>query len=315
MIRKKLLLFIGFSLFWALQCFAQYDVSFSHYYDMETSFNPAAAGKVSKLNVDVAYASDFTGFKHNPQTMYASADMPFRLMNVINGAGLVFMNDKLGLYTHQKLAAQYAYKFKLFKGTMSVGIQAGLLSENFDGTKLDLEDPNDTAFTKSSINGNSLDLGAGVYYTYKDKWYAGLSCQHLTAPDIDLGDNNTHLKVDRSYYLTAGYNIKLRNPFLQIRTSGLLRTDLSAYRGDVTARLQYTNDKKMMYAGLGYSPTNSVTVLIGGNFHGVVVGYSYEVYTSALSLSNGSHEFFVGYQTDVNLLKKGKNLHKSVRIL
>ena len=70
-----------------------------------------------------------------------------------------------------------------------------------------------------------------------------------------------------------------------------------------------------MYAGLSYSPDKSVTILIGGNFHGIHLGYSYEVYTSAISPGNGSHELFVGYQTDLNFGKKGRNLHKSVRIL
>jgi phosphopantetheine adenylyltransferase len=70
-----------------------------------------------------------------------------------------------------------------------------------------------------------------------------------------------------------------------------------------------------MYVGVSYSPTNSVTVMLGGNFHGIHIGYSYEMYTSAISIGNGSHEIFVGYQTDLNLYKKEKNLHKSVRIL
>ena len=50
-------------------------------------------------------------------------------------------------------------------------------------------------------------------------------------------------------------------------------------------------------------------------FHGFVLGYSYEVYTTAISMANGSHELFFGYQHDINLVKKGKNKHKSVRIL
>ena len=50
---------------------AQYDVSFSHYFDMEPSFNAASVGKQPKLNVSAAYAIDLAGFKHNPQTMYA----------------------------------------------------------------------------------------------------------------------------------------------------------------------------------------------------------------------------------------------------
>ena len=70
-----------------------------------------------------------------------------------------------------------------------------------------------------------------------------------------------------------------------------------------------------MYAGLGYSPTNSFTVYLGGSFHGIMLGYSYEMYTSAIPLKNGSHELYVGYQTDVNLFKKGRNRHQSVRLL
>ena len=70
-----------------------------------------------------------------------------------------------------------------------------------------------------------------------------------------------------------------------------------------------------MYGGVGYSPTNSVTVMVGGSFHGIMLGYSYEAYTSGINPGNGSHELFVGYQHDINLTKKGRNLHKSVRIL
>lgn len=292
---------------------AQYDPSFSHYFDMETAYNPAAVGKQSKLNITVAYALDLAGFEHNPQTAYASADMPFYALKSYHGVGVQLMNDKLGLFTHQRVGAQYAFRHKLFGGQMSAGLHVGLLSEKFDGSKVDLEDSGDPAFTKSEVNGNALDLGFGLYYQHK-KWYAGLSALHLTAPLIRLGETN-EFKIDRTYYLTGGCNIQLKNPFLMIKPSVLVRTDMVAYRADITGRLVYTNENKMLYIGAGYSPTNSATLLIGGSFHGVVLGYSYEVYTSAIRPGNGSHELFVGYQHDINLVKKGKNLHKSVRIL
>lgn len=292
---------------------AQYDVSFSHYFDMEPSFNAAAVGKQSKLNVAAAYAMDLAGFKHNPQTMYVAADMPFIFMKAYNGAGIKFMNDKIGLFTHQKLALQYAFTTKLFGGKLATGISAGLLSENFDGTKVDLEDSSDPAFTASQLTGNSIDFGIGLYYTHRN-WYVGLSAQHLNSPLINLGERN-ELKVDATYYATGGCDIRLRNPYLTVKPSFLVRTDGVAWRGDIGGRLVYTNDQKMMYVGASYSPTNSVTALIGGKVHGVILGYSYEMYTSAINPGNGSHELFVGYQVDLNLVKKGKNRHKSVRIL
>lgn len=312
MLRRYYVILLTFFLV-SLTARGQYDASFSHYWAMETSFNPAAVGKQSKINVTAAYAIDMAGFDNNPQTMYASADMPFCFLKSYHGAGVQFMNDQIGLFKHQKLALQYAPKFKLFGGTASVGLQAGILSESFDGSGLDLEDSNDPAFSSSQITGNAFDLSAGLYYTHGD-WYAGLSAQHLTAPLVTLGETN-ELQIDRTYYLTGGYNIKLRNPFLSIKPSFLVRTDTKVYRADLTGRLVYTNEEKLMYGGFSYSPSTSVTFMVGGSFHGFVLGYSYEVYTSAISMANGSHELFLGYQHDINLVKKGKNKHKSVRIL
>ena len=296
-----------------LEAKAQYDPSFSHYWAMETSFNPAAVGKEQKLNVAGAYNMTLTGFEHNPKTMYIGADMPLYLLGAYHGVGLQVVNDEIGLFSHKKVGVQYAYKHKLLGGMISIGVQAGLLSESFNGSEVDTEMDGDDAFAKSEVTGTGFDLAAGLYYTHRN-WYVGVSSQHLTAPVVELGETN-ELEIARSYYFTGGYNIRLRNPFLTIQTSVLGRTDGVAYRGDISARLKYTHEKRVMYAGLSYSPTNSVTLLIGGYFHGIMLGYSYEAYTSAISLGNGSHELFVGYQTDINLFKKGRNRHQSVRIL
>lgn len=310
-VRKKL--YILFVMLWGCVCIsrAQYDPSFSHYFDMEASFNPAAIGKQSKVNVVAAYALDLAGFEHNPQTAYLSADMPFYALKTYHGVGVQFQNDKLGLFTHQKLGLQYALRTQLFGGQLGIGAQLSFLNESFDASKLDVEDANDPAFATAS--GNGIDLSAGLYYQHYN-WYTGLSVQHATAPLITMGDRQ-ELQIDRTYYLTGGYNIQFRSPFLSLRASMLARTDGTAYRADVTGRLFYQNNGRVLYGGVGYSPTNSVTVLLGGSFHGIVVGYSYEVYTSSISIGNGSHELFIGYQHDLNLTKKGRNLHKSVRIL
>jgi type IX secretion system PorP/SprF family membrane protein len=281
---------------------------------MEPSFNPAAVGKESKLNVAGAYSLQLAGFEHNPKTMYVAADMPFYAIGSYHGVGVQLLNDEIGLFSHKRLSVQYAYQKRLLGGKLSVGVLAGMLGETFDGSKVELgTDPDDPAFASSSVNGTGLDLSAGVYYLARN-WYVGLSALHLNSPVVEIGETN-ELSIDPTYYFTAGYNIRLNNPFFKIQTSVFGRTDGVAWRADVTGRLKYEHDKKVMYAGLTYSPTNSVTVVIGGNFHGIHLGYSYEVYTSAINVGNGSHELFVGYQTEVNLYKKGRNLHKSVRLL
>ncbi len=292
---------------------AQQEPSFAHYWTMEPEFNPATVGKENVINVAGAYAMSMTGFEHNPKTMYIGADMPLYLIGAYHGVGLQLMNDDIGLFTHQRLALQYAYQLRLAGGKLSAGIQIGMLSEKFKGSEVDLENTSDPVFSKTDETGTALDLAAGLYYKHR-KWYAGLSMQHATAPSIELGEKSI-LNVSRTYYLTGGYNIQLKNPLLTIHPSVLARTDGTAYRVDVTARVKYTHEGRMFYAGLAYSPKTSVTALIGGLFHGISIGYSYEAYTSAIGIGKGSHELFVGYQTELNLYKKGRNRHQSVRIL
>ena len=292
---------------------AQQDPSFSHYWAMETAFNPASVGKRDVINVAGAYNMTLAGFEHNPRTMYVAADMPFMLLRSRHGAGLQIVNDQIGLFRHQKLSVQYAYKPRLFGGTMSIGLQAGLISETFNGSELDIETAGDPAFATGEAKGTGVDLCAGLYYQ-RPGWYVGASALHLTAPTILIGET-TEMKVARAYYLTAGGNIKLRTPLLSLQPSVLARTDEVGWRVDCTCRMTYTHDNTMLYAALGYAPTISVTAYVGALFHGVIFGYSYEAYTGAVRIGNGSHELFVGYQTHIDLKKKGRNRHQTPRIL
>lgn len=292
---------------------AQQDATFSHYWAMEPSFNPAAVGKESKINVVGAYNMSLVGFEHNPKTMYIAADMPLRFLGALHGVGIQLLNDDIGLFSHKRIVLQYAYKQRLFGGTLSIGVQGGFLSERFKGSEIDVETPSDPAFSTSDVNGSALDISAGLYYQHRN-WYAGVSMLHATSPTVELGDVSNY-DISSMFYLTGGYNIRLRNPFFTIHPTVLARTDWVTYRVDITARVKYTHDRKMLYGGIGYSPTNSVTAMIGGNFHGICLGYSYEMFTSGTGLGNGSHELFVGYQTELNLYKKGRNRHQSVRIL
>ena len=309
---KKLLL-IGLMFLHAVMMRAQQEASFAHYWAMEPSFNPGAVGKESKINAVGAYNMSLAGYEHNPRTMYLAADMPLRFLGILHGVGIQLLNDEIGLFTHKRVLLQYALKQRLFGGTLSIGLQGGMLSEGFKGSELDLENPSDPAFVTSDVNGVALDLSAGLYYQHGN-WYAGISILHATAPEIEIGDRSI-FEVSRMFYLTGGYNIHLRNPFITIHPTVLARTDGNTYRADVTVRVKYTHDRKMLYGGVGYSPNNSVTALIGGNFHGICLGYSYEMFTSGTGLGNGCHELFVGYQTELNLYKKGRNRHQSVRIL
>lgn len=300
---------------------AQYDPYYAHYFDMQPSYNPAAAGMEARLNVTAVYAMALSGYEHAPQTAHIAADMPFEALRQVHGVGAVLVSDKIGLFTHQRLGAQYAYHHRLFGGQVSGGVQVGMISEKFRGSEIDLDNSStsgdggdDPVFrNKSDISGSALDLAVGLRYQ-RARWYAALAAQHLTGPTVTLGDRN-EFTIAPTFYAGVGIMLRLPNPWLTVNADGLARYDGAVLRGDITGRLTYRHEGRMLYAGITYSPSNSVTALIGGSFHGVILGYSYEAYTNGIDLKNGSHELFVGYQMDVNIGKRGKNRHQTTRTL
>lgn len=296
-----------------LAAYAQQDPVFAHYWEMAPQYNPAAAGRSPQLTINAAYQTHATGYDDAGGTMYAGADMAFVIGRTRHGVGAVFQNDEIGLFSHKRFSLQYAYHVKLFGGVLSIGAEADMLNESVDGSKADLADGNDPAFPAAQLSGSKFDASAGLFYTH-GAWYAALAAQHLTAPTVMLGETN-EFRVKTAFNFTAGYNIRTRSPLFSIAPSVMMRYDGADFRADVTARLLYAHEKKRLYGGITYAPQHSVTGFVGGTFRGIDLSYAYEANTSGLGLGAGTHEITAAYRLDLNLGKKGKNLHKSVRFL
>lgn len=292
---------------------AQFDTHFTHYWALQGYYNPAVAGLSGRLNIYGTYAMQMAGYTNAPATMLVGADMvlPTEKKNQAVSANLY--NESIGLFTNQRLFAGYAYRFGLLGGRLAIGASVGSLEQKFDGSKVEAEEAGDDAFPSSEVDGMGLDLTAGMHYIHP-LFYAGMSVLHVTAPTIELGETH-EIKIDPTLYFSGGCNIQLKNPLLSIQPSLQVMTDLQAWRADLTLRGTYTYDEKRYYAGLTYSPMTSVAILLGGEINSVSFGYAYELFTSGVGLIHGSHDLYVGYVMDLDLFKKGKNKHKSIRIL
>lgn len=312
---KRILCLLAVLLFLSFpEAKAQFDVHFSQYWGLRGFYNPAWAGQTDKMNFAGTYSMQLLGFTNAPRSMYFGADMPFSFLNKKHGVGLGFFNEGIGLFRNQRTWAQYSYKINIKKGKLGIGIQGGALNISFDPEKINLGDETeDEAFPTSSQSGTKVDFGFGLYYSHP-KYYIGLSGQHLTAPTISLGDKS-EIKVSPLVYLTGGYNIQTRNPLISIQPSFLLQSDFTSTRLDVTGRMFYTYNEKIFAGGVTYSPKTSVTFNIEATIKGITLGYAYELYTSKISAANGSHDLMVSYSTEINLFKRNKNKHKSIRIL
>ena len=297
-----------------LEVRAQWDVQFSDYTALKSFYNPAVSGTDGKLNVAAAYSMQMMGYDDAPSVLYVGADLPIYFLNPHHGAGLSFLNDNIGMLSTTRIGLQYAYNIKVSKkGKLALGVQGVLMSEKIEMKSMKMEDNSDPAVPSSAVKGTKVDMGVGLYY-YHPKMWLGASTQHLLAPQLLL-ELRYEVEVPRVYYLMGGCNIKMKNSLLSLQPSFLVQSDMNRWREDVQCKVAYEREEKKFYGGVGYSPNTSVTFLVGGMFHGVNLGYSYQMYTSGIGVIHGSHELVLSYQTDLDLFKKGRNKHQSVRWL
>ncbi|MCQ2292951.1 MAG: PorP/SprF family type IX secretion system membrane protein [Bacteroidaceae bacterium] len=295
---------------------AQQDPLFLQYWMVETQYNPAAVGKQDQLNITAALQTHAMGFDDAGTTLFAGADAAFQIGKSRHGVGGLFQADNIGIFSHKKFSVQYAYQLKMGKGKahrLSIGASADMLAESADGSKADTEEGNDPAFGSSQMDGSRIDASVGLLYQFKN-FNMGLSMLHATAPEVELGEKNIY-DVKRLYNVNAAYVIKTRNPYFTVMPSAAFRTDLNEWRADVTARFAFERDKKNFNFGADYAPLHSFAIFIGCVFHGINICYSYEANTEGMGIGAGQHEVTLGYKLDLNLGKKGRNLHKTVRWL
>lgn len=317
------LIFILLILFVTETAKAQFDAQFSQYWAVTSYYNPAYAGQTERLNVTTAYSQQLSGFDNAPQTMYFGVELPFKFLGRRHGVGATFTNDKLGFFTNQTFGLQYSIKFKVLGGSLGVGLQGGIVSVGFDPSGVTVYDEdtqgvisgnsNDDAIPSAKVSGTKMDAALGVFYTHK-LFYAGLSATHFMSPVIAWGETN-EFQVTPVYYFTGGCNIKTKSPFLTVQPSIMVKSDFAQYKIDITGRATYSFKGKELYGGLSYSPGTSATFMVGGMIKNIKLCYSYELFTNGIGASNGSHDIVLGYSMDMNFGQKGKNKHKSVRIL
>lgn len=322
---------------------AQFDTQLSNYWAAPNYFNPGYAGQSGRLELTGLYRMQWLGVEHAPKSGLVLGELPLPIMGKEHGAGFSFYNDQAGLFRSTVISGQLALKIKLFGGSLGIGLQGGYITEMFDGTKVEIPDDDqhastDPAIPLTQVEGKSIDAAFGLYYTDSLKrWYVGLSATHLLAPALELNENQV-LDIPRSYYFTAGCNIPLKDPLLELRPSVLLKTtemsslhmnrdslitatEPNTLQGmwrqtqiDVSLRLVYN---RMFWGGLSWRRGESMILMLGGQFKMVEVGYAYDVpvFSDLIRATSGSHELFIKYVMDMNFKRGSKSKHKSVRIL
>ena len=319
---KRILAAITLSVVVAFAAWSQADAVFSHSWLGKNYYNPAAAGEYNAIHLTVGSRMQWVDFKHAPMNFYVTADMPYKLLGQQVGAGVKAEFERIGLYTNTRIGAQMAYKRKLGKSYLSIGVQPGVFSQTFRGKEVimpedDAHQGNDEAIPKQDVSGTAFDANVGIYFKHP-KFWVGAAVTHVTSPTIELKTSREavdyyEFNASRSYYFMAGGNIPINNTLFEIQPSGMFAMSNKAWAAQVAAMVRYN---RTLNIGVGYRHKDAVSAFIGVNLKDAYLGYCYDYPVSAISKATfGSHEVFVTYNVKLQNNEKNKNRQKGVRLM
>jgi type IX secretion system PorP/SprF family membrane protein len=301
---------------------AQFDAQSSQYMHNAPGFNPAAVGETGMLDVTGQHRLHWIGMPNGGSTTVFNINSPLNILGRKHGIGINFINDQVGLFVNQQVHLQYAFKFRVGKGTLNIGPQIGFLSIGFRGDSVrgplvptgeyhDIQ--NDPAIPASLVEGFALDMSLGGWYTQQD-FYAGISYSHFNQPVIEWTDQHEY-RPTSTFYITGGYSKTLSNPRYVFKPSMLLKTDFTTYKLDLSA-LMYINNQ--YWGGLTYLHGDAAVILAGINIgNGLSIGYSFDIPVSQMIRATwSSHEVMLSYEIDIKTGDTSRRKkYKSIRIL
>ena len=140
--KKILTTFILMSCF---QCvlWAQQEPHYTHFMQNKLAFNPAYAGSHEVASISALYRQQWMGIKDAPVTQTLYTHMPLFENRV--GFGLGLIHDTYGPVKDWNIAMSYAYRIKVGKGKLALGIQGRVKAQRVSFSDLIANDLNDDA--------------------------------------------------------------------------------------------------------------------------------------------------------------------------
>jgi type IX secretion system PorP/SprF family membrane protein len=274
---------------------AQQDMAFSQYMFNMLSVNPAYAGSRDVISMTSLYRKQWVNVEGTPSILTFTADAPLKSEKI--GLGFQVFNDKVGVFTTTGVFASGAYRIRLKKGSLAMGLQAGFYQFRADLTdvKLSKDALYDQAFA-TNVRKILPNFGTGVYYN-SDRYYIGFSLPHLVNNKLFNKSDTivSNAKLSRHVFIVGGYVI----PFsldVKLKTSTLIKfVQGSPIQMDLNANLWFF-DK--LATGLSYRTSGALVGMLEVQATPQLrFGYAYDgnIGKSRKSL-RGSHEIMLRYE-------------------
>ena len=253
--------------------------------------NPAVAGTEPGMVLSSTFRHQWAGFEGAPSTMLLSGHQA--LPNGL-GAGVVLYKDDMGGAIQQTgIELTGAYSILLNnQGAVSFGLSMKGNQFVFDGTDLEVYQPNDPSLPGTMESTFGVDFNAGMMVYGKD-YYFGMSVFNLLQEKLNVaGVDDDQNRLVRHYHFMGSYLYNVSR-LVAVQSSALLRmTDATSAQLDLNARAIVNGT---VWAGMGFRPQDAFVLSTGVNYGAFTLGYNYDITVGENLLSAHSHELSFGY--------------------
>ena len=281
----------------AIAAFAQEQAIYSQYQVFPILVNPGYTGFQDQHEFVGNARSTWTGFPGKPNNFTVMYSGPVGDKLALGGG---IFSENIGDITTLKLQLNYAFRFRIQKARIGLGLSTEFLNRRADPALLNhpLVDPNDDVL-ESLTNGEQIfDASVGVHILYDDRLFVGLSLPNTVRARLDevpVEGATQRGNLFEHYVFQLGYFVNIKNQNYKLIPSLAFRQIRDTpFQVDLNLQGRFLDDK--LIAGLTYRPSSegSVVFLIGSKYKQFQIYYSYDVSFSKFQQYNGgSHELSV----------------------
>lgn len=281
---------------------AQDQAQYNHYIGNQGLLNPAYNGTRDIISGLIVHRNQWLGMKDAPMNQAINVHGPIEDTNL--GVGVVLTNDRLGFTNTFEFMGAASYKIQLDRRGkfLSFGLQMGITSKVYDGTKAITVDNGDPLFQGKESN-LAFNVGLGAYF-YSENYFAGFSVPRMFDPEFNQEaegfKNEVNFKNLHSYWY-GGYVFDWGE--VKVKPTAMIRTVLGApLTFDISANVLLANQ---VWLGASYRSISEVVFLseyvINRQF---TVRYSFDYSLSPIGRFGkyGTHE--IGIQFDFSFNKR-----------
>ena len=253
--------------------------------------NPAVAGTEPGTMLSSTYRNQWAGFSGGPSTMLISGHRA--LPNGV-GAGFILYNDDMGgaiSQTGVELTGAYSILLNN-QDAVSFGLSMKGNQFVFDGTDLQVYQPNDESLPGTVESSFGVDFNAGMMVYGKD-YYFGMGVFNLIQDKLNLaGVDDDQNRLVRHYHFMGSYLYNVSR-LVAVQSSALMRmTEVTSAQLDVNVRAIVNGTS---WFGMGFRPQDAFVLSTGLNYGAFTLAYNYDITVGDNMLSAHSHELSFGY--------------------